>query len=84
MPEFSFSASTNGVSYLCDAYSLPRLRPEIDIGGNIDQNALKYLFGQEINREYVICQPKLWYNGINGAKRAETKINGEDMLVHFV
>ena len=31
----------------------------------------------------MVHQPQLWYNGVKGSKRAETEINGGDMLVHF-
>ena len=71
------------VELLSDAYSLPRLRPEIEISGNIEQNALQYLFSQEPNKKHVLYQPQHWYNGFKGDGRAETEINEGDMLVHF-
>ena len=71
------------VEILSDAYSLQRLRPEIDIAGNIEQNALKYLFGLAPNKKHVLYQPQHWYNGFKGAERAETEIIKGDMLVHF-
>ena len=80
---FFFRVHEWSVEVLSDAYSLRRIRPEIDISGNIEQNALKYLFGQESNKKHVIYQPQHWYNGFKGAERAETEINGGDMLVHF-
>lgn len=80
---FFFRVDEWSVEILSDAYSLPRLRPEIDIGGNIEQNALKYLFGQEPHKKHIIYQPQAWYNGFKGDERAETEINGGDLLVHF-
>ena len=71
------------VDLLSDAYSLSRLRPEINISGNVEQNALQYLFDLERNKKHILYQPQLWYNGFKGANRAETEINGGDMLVHF-
>lgn len=80
---FFFRVDEWSVELLSDAYSLRRLRPEIEIGGNIEQNAMKYLFGQESNKKHVLYQPQLWYNGFQGDPRAETEINEGDMLVHF-
>ena len=71
------------VELLSDAYSLRRLKPEIEISGNIEQNALQYLFGLQPNKKHIIYQPQLWYNGFKGVSRAETEINEGDMLVHF-
>lgn len=80
---FFFRVDEWSVEILSDAYALRRLRPEIDIQGNIEQNALKYLFGQEPNKKHVLYQPQLWYNGFKGDERAETEISEGDMLVHF-
>lgn len=71
------------VELLSDAYSLPRLRPKIEISGNIEQNALQYIFSQKPNKRHVLYQPQHWYNGFKGDGRAETEINEGDMLVHF-
>ena len=80
---FFFRVHEWSVELLSDAYALRRLRPEVDISGNIEQNAMKYLFEQETNKKHVIYQPQSWYNGVKGAPRAETEINEGDMLVHF-
>lgn len=80
---FFFRVDEWSVELLSDAYSLRRLRPEIEISGNIEQNAMKYLFGQESNKKHVLYQPQLWYNGVKGNLRAETEIKEGDMLVHF-
>ena len=98
-PDISFMATKNvdgfnagiffirvdewSVEILSDAYALRRLRPEIDINGNIEQNALKYLFGQEPNKKHVLYQPQLWYNGFKGIEYAQTDIGEGDLLVHF-
>ena len=78
-----FRVNEWSVDLLSDAYSLSRLLPKIDISGNVEQNALKYLFDLERNKKHILYQPQLWYNGFKGAERAETEINGGDMLVHF-
>lgn len=81
---FFFRVDEWSVDILSDAYSLHRLRPEIEISGNIEQNALKYLFGQEQHKKHILYQPQLWYNGIKGREeRAETEVNEGDMLIHF-
>ena len=80
---FFFRVDQWSVDILSDAYSLPRLRPEIEISGNIEQNALKQLFGEESNKKHILYQPQLWYNGFKGDERAETEIHEGDMLVHF-
>ncbi len=80
---FFFRVHEWSAEVLSDTYSLPRLRPEVEIAGNIEQNALKYFFDQEVNKKHVLYQPQHWYNGFKGDKRAETEINEGDMLVHF-
>lgn len=80
---FFFRVDEWSVELLSDAYALRRLRPEIDIQGNIEQNAMKYLFGQEPNKKHVLYQPQLWYNGFKGIERAQTDISEGDLLVHF-
>ena len=80
---FFFRVDEWSVDVLSDAYSLRRLRPEIEISGNIEQNALKYLFGQEQHKKHILYQPQLWYNGVKGNSRADTEISKGDMLVHF-
>ena len=80
---FFFRVHEWSIEILSDAYSLRRLRPEIDIEGNIEQNSLKHLFGEEPNKKHIIYQPQEWYNGFKGAPRAETEVNEGDMLVHF-
>ena len=72
------------VEFLSDAYSLRRLRPEIDISGCIEQNSMRYLFSQETNKKHVLYQPQSWYNGVKGDARAETEVSEGDMLVHFM
>ena len=80
---FFFRVHEWSAEILSDTYSLRRLRPEIDITGNIEQNSMKHLFGEESNKKHIIYQPQLWYNGMQGQERAETEIMGGDMLVHF-
>ena len=60
MPEFSSSMSTNGFSidYTTHVHFL-KPRPEIDTGGNINHNALKYLFEQKKDRKHVTYQRQL-------------------------
>lgn len=84
MPEFSSSASTDGVSnpYRTHTYSLLRLYPEIHIGGNTDQNAPKYYFEPGSNNKRVIYRRQLWYSRFKGVN-AETAINKGDMLAYF-
>lgn len=72
------------VEILSDAYSLRRLRPEIDISGCPEQNSMRYILSQETNKKHVLYQPQSWYNGAKGAARAETEVNEGDMLVHFM
>lgn len=80
---FFFRVDEWSVELLSDAYSLRRLRPEIDIVGNIEQNSMKYLFGLEQHKKHILYQPQSWYNGMKGQPRSETEINEGDLLVHF-
>ena len=47
---FFFRVDEWSVEFLSDTYSLPRLRPEIEFAGNIEQNSMKHL-GQEPNKK---------------------------------
>ena len=80
---FFFRVDEWSVELLSDAYSLRRLRPEIDIVGNIEQNSMKYLFGLKQHKKHILYQPQNWYNGMKGYPRSETEINEGDLLVHF-
>lgn len=80
---FFFRVDEWSVEFLSDTYSLGRLRPEIDISGNIEQNSMKYLLSQDQVKKHIIYQPQSWYNGFHGDGRADTEINEGDMLVHF-
>lgn len=71
------------VEFLADAYALPRLRPEVDLVGNVDQNALRWTSNREEYKSHVLFQPQNWYNGFQGPKGYETEIVKGDMLVHF-
>ena len=70
------------IDTLTDAYALPRLYPEVDIAGNIEQNAMKWIFSQEENKKHVVYQPRLWYNWFSTVIRADKDVKG-DMLIHF-
>ena len=70
------------IDALTDAYALPRLYPEVDIAGNIEQNAMKWIFSQEQNKKHVVYQPRLWYNWFSTMIRPDKDVKG-DMLIHF-
>ena len=70
------------IDALTDSYALPRLQPEIDIGGNIEQNAMKYIFSKAKNKKHVVYQPAFWYNWFSSIDRPESETKG-DMAIHF-
>ena len=70
------------VDALTDAYALPRLYPEVDISGNIEQNAMKWIFNKAENKKHVVYQPRLWYNWFSTIQRPDDEVKG-DMLIHF-
>ena len=70
------------VDALTDAYALPRLHPEVDILGNIEQNAMKWIFSKDENRKHVVYQPSLWYNWFSTVERPDGDVKG-DMVIHF-
>ena len=70
------------IDTLTDAYALPRLYPDVDIAGNIEQNAMKWIFSQEENKKHVVYQPRLWYNWFSTMIRSDKDVKG-DMLIHF-
>lgn len=70
------------VDTLTDAYALPRLSPEVNITGNAEQNAMKWLFSKVDNKKHVVYQPDLWYNWFSTTHRPDDDVKG-DMIVHF-
>ena len=70
------------IDALTDAYALPRLYPEVDIAGNIEQNAMKWVFSQEEKKKHIVYQPRLWYNWFSTTVRPDKDVKG-DMLIHF-
>lgn len=70
------------VDTLIDAYALPRLSPEVNITGNIEQNAMKSMFGKVDNKKHVVYQPDLWYNWFSTTHRPDDDVKG-DVMIHF-
>lgn len=73
------------VQLLTDVAAVPRLRPDLELYGQPDQNAMKYLFREPGRRDTVLYQPKHWYNAYHSGKDNETEIReGQgELLVHF-
>ena len=70
------------IDALADAYAMPRLLPEIEISGNIEQNAMKWIFSKDKNKKHVMYQPVSWYNTFSSAERPDSEMKG-DMAIHF-
>ena len=70
------------VDALTDAYSMPRLHPEVDISGNIEQNAMKWIFTKNANKKHIVYQPSIWYNWFSTMERPDGDVMG-DMAIHF-
>lgn len=70
------------IDTLTDAYAMPRLQPEIEISGNIEQNAMKWIFNKDKNKKRVVYQPISWYNTFSSTERPDSEIKG-DMAIHF-
>ena len=73
------------VQLLTDVAAIPRLRPDLELYGQPDQNAMKYMFKQPERRDTVVYQPKHWYNAYHSGKDNATEIReGQgELLVHF-
>lgn len=75
------------VNFLTQATALPLLRPDVPLGHNMEQDAMKWVLDQEGYKEHAVYQPRLWYNafaeglGSDGELELETKAG--DMLIHF-
>ena len=72
---------------LTDAYAMPRLHPEVEIRGNIEQNAMKWIFSKAENKKRVVYQSQSWYNTFSSAEHS-TDLRPDDdkkgdMAVHF-
>lgn len=70
------------VDVLTDAYALPRHLPKVDVKGNIEQNAMKWMFRKDENQKHVVYQPSGWYNWFSTKKRPDDESKG-DMIIHF-
>ena len=68
---------------LSDVLALPSLRPEIDLGVNTEQFAMKWVFSQLQNVKHVLYQPRHWYNGYERTDDSTPLVQNGDMLVHF-
>ena len=73
------------VQLLTDVAAVPRLRPDLELYGQPDQNAMKYLFRESGRKDTVLYQPKHWYNAYHSGKDNVTEIReGQgELLVHF-
>lgn len=75
------------VNFLTQATAIPLLRPDVPLGANMEQDAMKWVLDQEGYKEHAVYQPRLWYNafaeglGPDGNLESETKAG--DMLIHF-
>ena len=67
---------------LADVAALPSLRPEIELGGNGEQEAVKWVFDREDYVGHVLYQPLHWYNGYEYTQDTPVVAPG-DILVHF-
>lgn len=70
------------IDVLTDSYAMPRLHPEIEISGNIEQNAMKWIFNKEQNKKHIVYQPLTWYNSFASHERPDSEMKG-DMMIHF-
>ena len=70
------------VNLLTDVSALPRLRPEYELFGQPDQNAMKYLF-REGRQDNVLYEPRHWFNAYHSGKDKEIEVEAGDLLVHF-
>ena len=67
---------------LRDVAALPSLRKDIELGGNAEQDSMKWVFNQEHNIDHVMYQPLNWYNGYEYTHDTPVVKDG-DLLVHF-
>lgn len=70
------------IKMLSDVLALPSLRPDVEIGHNAEQDAMRWVLEQSRNREHVLYQPQHWYNAYEHADSTHPLHNG-DLLVHF-
>ena len=67
---------------LRDVAALPSLRPEVELSGNAEQDAMQWVFNQEENIDHIMFQPLDWYNGYEYTRDTPVVKPG-DLLVHF-
>ena len=70
------------IQMLADTAALPSLRPDVQLGGNVEQDAMVWVFDRTGYREHVLYQPLFWYNGVEDP-RDPPGITSGDVLVHF-
>ena len=72
------------ITALNQVIALPTLRPDVELGGNIDQDAMAWVFAQKGNREHVLYQPLEWHNLFHLRYNDWPKlVEPGDLLVHF-
>lgn len=69
------------VNMLLQAVAMPMFRSDIDLGYSVDQTAMALLFNETENKDYILYQPRTWYNTYEFHHAYEGKEG--DMLVHF-
>ena len=72
------------VQLLINVAAVPRLRPDLQLHGQPDQNAMKYVFNGPGRKDNVLYQPRHWYNAYHKGKDNLTEIReGQgELLVH--
>ena len=72
------------INALNQVIALPNIRADIELGGNIDQDAMAWVFAQKGFREHVLYQPLEWHNLFHLRYNDWPKtVEPGDLLVHF-
>ncbi|KAK4696768.1 hypothetical protein P7C71_g1207, partial [Lecanoromycetidae sp. Uapishka_2] len=80
---FFMRVSEWSVHMLTDVSAFPRLRNEIKLYGQPDQNAMKHVFRMEGRSDNIVYEPKVWFNAYHNGDKNETEPRDGDLLVHF-
>ena len=72
-----------GINFLTQATALPLLKPDVPLGFNKEQDAMRWVLAQEGYKEHAVYQPRQWYNSFARGVEDELETKEGDLLIHF-
>ena len=71
------------VNFFTETSALPLSSPDVDLGYNKDQTAMRLILDKPMYRQHFLYQPISWYNGFHDSEGRLPHVVPGDLLVHF-